>query len=160
MELNPREIKTREYLKEKGFGDRIREFKNSDITAESTAEALGVDIDRICKGLAFKAKGGSGMVVIATGKSHVDNRKFRNVMGFRPSMLQSEKVEETIGHKPGTINPFCLNDGVRLYLDLSIMKHKGETVFVGIGGEDSVAELTVDELERLTKPECWIDVTR
>jgi hypothetical protein len=39
------------------------------------------------------------------------------------------------------------------------MKHRGETVFPGIGGEDSVVELTVDELEKLSDPVCWIDVT-
>ena len=74
-------------------------------------------------------------------------------------MLPAEQTEELIGHVAGTINPFCLKDTARLYLDLSIRKHIGETVFPGIGGEDSVVELTVDELEKLSDPVCWGSVT-
>lgn len=150
----------REYLRKNGKEGSIIEFRNTDVTAESTAEALGVEADRICKGLAFRAKGGGGIVVLASGNSRVDNHLFKEVMGYRPSMIASDAVEEIIGHRAGTVNPFCLNDGVKLYLDLSIRKHLGETVFPGIGDTDSVVELTVPELERLTNFECWINVCR
>ena len=154
------ERKCREFLASKGMADRIIDFKNTDITAESTAEALGVDVDRICKGLVFKGKNGTAVVVIASGRSRVDNARFRDVFGFRPSMIPAEMTEELVGHVAGTINPFCLKDTARLYLDLSIRKHLGETVFPGIGGEDSVVELTVSELEHLSDPVCWVSVTR
>lgn len=157
--MNNAEIKCREYLSSKGFEKRIIDFINSDITAESTAAALGVDVDRICKGLAFKGKSGSAVVVIASGKSRVNNGKFREVFGFRPTMLPAEKTEELTGHIAGTINPFCLKETAKLYLDLSIRKHMNETVFPGIGGEDSVVELSVDELEQLSNPICWVNVT-
>ena len=157
--MNEAEKRCREYLASKGYADRIIDFTNSDITAESTALALDVDVDRICKGLAFKGKGGTAVVVIASGRSRVNNGKFKNVLGFRPTMLPPEQTGELIGHVAGTINPFCLRDTARLYLDMSIMKHKGETIFPGIGGEDSVVELTVEELEKLSDPVCWIDVT-
>ncbi len=157
--MNTAEAKCREFLAGKGMEDRIIDFKNTDITAESTAIALGVDVDRICKGLAFKGKGGTAVVVIASGRARVNNGKFRDVFGFRPTMLPAEQTEELVGHIAGTINPFCLKDTARLYLDLSIRKHIGETVFPGIGGEDSVVELTVDELEKLSDPVCWVNVT-
>ena len=157
--MNEAEKKCREFLREKGFEDRIIDFKNTDITAESTAIALGVDVDRICKGLVFKGKGGTAIVVIASGKSRVNNGMFKNVFGFRPTMLPAEQTEELVGHIAGTINPFCLKDTARLYIDLSVMKHKNETVFPGIGGEDSVVELTVSELEKLSDPVCWVNVT-
>ena len=157
--MNAAEAKCREFLASKGMEDRIIDFRNTDITAESTAIALGVDVDRICKGLAFKGKGGTAVVVIASGRARVNNGRFRDVFGFRPTMLPAEQTEELIGHIAGTINPFCLKDTARLYLDLSIRKHIGETVFPGIGGEDSVVELTVDELEKLSDPVCWVSVT-
>ena len=154
------EKRCREFLQAKGMSERIIDFKNTDITAESTALALDVDIDRICKGLAFKGKNGTAIVVIASGHSRVDNARFRDVFGFRPSMLSAELTEELIGHVPGTINPFCLKDTARLYLDVSIRKHMNETVFPGIGGEDSVVELSVKELEKLSDPVCWVAVTK
>lgn len=155
------ERRAREFLAKKGFANRIIDFDNTDITIESTSQAMHMnEPDRICKGLAFKAKGGGGIVVLTSGNAKVDNGKFKNVMGYRPTMIPSDQVEEIIGHKPGTINPFGLKEGARLYLDTSILKHKGQTVFPGIGGEDSVVELTIDELEKLTNPVCWISVTR
>jgi len=154
------EKRCREFLQARGMSERIIDFKNTDITAESTALALDVDIDRICKGLAFKGKNGTAIVVIASGHSRVDNARFRDVFGFRPSMLSAELTEELIGHVPGTINPFCLKDTARLYLDVSIRKHMNETVFPGIGGEDSVVELSVKELEKLSDPVCWVAVTK
>ena len=51
--MNEAEIRGRAYLESKGMSGRIIDFKNTDITAESTALALDVDVDRICKGLAF-----------------------------------------------------------------------------------------------------------
>lgn len=153
------EKRGREYLRSKGMEGRIIDFKNTDITAESTALALDVDVDRICKGLAFKGKGGTAIVIIASGRSRVNNGKFRNVFGFRPTMLPPEQTEELVGHIAGTINPFCLKDTARLYLDMSIRKHTDVTVFPGIGGEDSVVELTVKELEKLADPVSWVDVT-
>ena len=154
------EKRCREFLQARGMSERIIDFKNTDITAESTALALDVDIDRICKGLAFKGKNGTAIVVIASGHSRVDNARFRDVFGFRPSMLSAELTEELIGHVPGTINPFCLKDTARLYLDVSIRKHMNETVFQGIGGEDPVVELSVKELEKLSDPVCWVAVTK
>ncbi|MBQ6622120.1 MAG: YbaK/EbsC family protein [Mogibacterium sp.] len=154
------EKRGRAYLAEKGYADRIIDFKNTDITAESTAIALGVDVDRICKGLAFKGKNNTAIVLIASGNARVDNHRFKEAIGVRPTMLPPEKTEELIGHIAGTINPFCLKETARLYLDTSIMKHQGETVFPGLGGEDSVVELTVKELEKLADPICWVSVTK
>jgi prolyl-tRNA editing enzyme YbaK/EbsC (Cys-tRNA(Pro) deacylase) len=158
--MNEAEKRGRAYLESRGMSDRIIDFKNTDITAESTALALDVDVDRICEGLAFKGKNGNAIVIIASGHSRVDNARFRDVFGFRPSMLSPEKTEELIGHIAGTINPFCLKETAMLYLDISIRKHMNETVFPGIGGEDSVVELTVDELEKLSDPVCWVAVTK
>lgn len=87
--MNEAEERGRAYLESKGMSDRIIDFKNTDITAESTALALDVDVDRICKGLAFKGKGGTAIVVIASGKSRVNNGMFRNVFGFRPTMRKA-----------------------------------------------------------------------
>lgn len=154
------EKRGRAFLESKGMADRIIDFKNTDITAESTAEALGVDVDRICKGLVFKGRNGTAIVVIASGNSRVDNRRFSDVFGFRPSMLPAEQTEQLTGHIAGTINPFCLKDTARLYLDVSIRRHMNETVFPGIGGEDSVVELSVKELEKLADPVCWVAVTK
>lgn len=109
------EKRGREYLAARGMSDRIIDFRNTDITAESTALALDVDVDRICKGLAFKGKNGNAIVIIASGHSRVDNARFRDVFGFRPSMLSPEKTEELIGHVAGTINPFCLKETAMLY---------------------------------------------
>ncbi len=150
----------REYLKTLSLDDRIIPFKNTDVTVDSTALALNIEADRICKGLAFRGKGCDGIVVLASGNARVDNHKFKEVMGYRPSMLPPEDVERVTGHPAGTVNPFCLNEGVKLYFDLSIRRHLGETVFPGGGDENTVVELTIPELEKAADPERWIDVCK
>lgn len=149
-----------DYLKKQGYADRVIYFHNEDVTAESTADALNVEVDRICKGLAFRGKNCPAIVVLASGLARVDNHKFKEQLGVRPTMLASEQCEELIGQVAGTINPFYLNEGVRLYLDMSILKHKDKTVFPGIGDTDHVVELTIPELEKLTHPICWVNVTK
>ena len=96
--MNAAEVKCREFLASKGMEDRIIDFKNTDITAESTAAALGVDVDRICKGLAFRGEEGKAIVIITSGKSKVSNKRFKDVFGFRPSMLPADQTEELVGH--------------------------------------------------------------
>ena len=97
------EARGREYLRSKGMEDRIIDFTNTDITAESTALALDVDVDRICKGLAFKGKNGTAIVVIASGRSRVDNGSargynldFPDVIAVRDQLLPAATREQNI----------------------------------------------------------------
>ena len=71
-------------------------------------------------------------------------------------MIPSEKVEELIGHAVGGVCPFGVNDGVRVYLDVSLRRF--DTVFPACGSSNSAIEMSMDTLEKASGFTEWIDV--
>ena len=51
-----------------------------------------------------------------------------------------------------------MNAGVPVYLDESLRRF--ETVFPACGSANSAIELTLDELERFSNAESWVDVCK
>ena len=147
--------KAREYLKKYGMQDRIREFSTSSATVELAAKAIGCEPQRIAKSISLKV-GETPILVIASGDAKIDNRKYKERFGTKAKMLAFEEVEPLIGHAVGGICPFGINDGVKVYLDLSLKRF--QTVFPACGSSNSVIEVTVDELENLSSAEGWVDV--
>ena len=64
--------KVREYFKQFGIEDRIREFDVSSATVELAAVAVGVEGARIAKTLSFKI-GEDPILVVAAGDARIDN---------------------------------------------------------------------------------------
>ena len=58
-----------------------------------------------------------------------------------------------IGHAVGGVCPFAVNDGVKVYLDESLKRF--DTVFPACGSSNSAIEVTVAELEKLSKCDEW-----
>ena len=69
-----------------------------------------------------------------------------------------EEVENLIGHSVGGVCPFAINEGVGVYLDVSLKRF--DTVFPACGSSNSAIELTLDELETLSQHISYIDVCK
>ena len=149
--------KVREYFKPLGFAERIREFSVSSATVALAAEALGCDGCRIAKTLSFKVDD-RVILIVAAGDAKVDNPKYKAQFGTKAKMLSFEEAEELIGHAVGGVCPFAVNDGVEVFLDESLKRFP--TVFPACGSSNSAIELTLDELQMLSKSENWIDVCK
>ena len=63
-----------------------------------------------------------------------------------------------LGHAVGGVCPFAVNDGVEVYLDVSLKRFP--TVFPAAGSSNSAIELTCDELFRFSNARCWVDVCK
>ena len=150
--------KVREYFKQFGIEERIREFPVSSATVELAAEAVGVIPARICKTLSFL--GPEGCILVETaGDTKVDNRKFKDFFGFKAKMLSAEEVVEYTGHAIGGVCAFAIDrDDVKVYTDVSMQRF--ETVFPACGSSNSAIELTCDELHRYSGSLAWIDVCK
>ena len=149
--------KVREYLKEYGFAERIREFSVSSATVALAAEALGVDGSRIAKSLAFHA-GDHALLVVAAGDARVNNGRFKQTFGRKAKMLSFEEAAEMVGHTPGGVCPFAVNESTEIWLDESLKRF--ETVFPACGSSNSAIELTLPELEALAHPRGWVNVCK
>lgn len=149
--------KVRNYLEKFGIADRIKEFSVSSATVSLAAEAIGCEAERIAKTLAFNVNGGC-VLIVASGDAKVNNGKFKSFFGVKATMYPHDAVAAICGHAAGGVCPFALNDGVTVYLDESLKRFK--TVYPAAGSSNSVIELTLEELEKLSYYKEWIDVCK
>lgn len=149
--------RARKYLKQFGAEERIREFEDSSATVELAAKAVGVEGKRIAKTLSFWVHE-QAILIVTAGDAKIDNAKYKAKFGAKAKMLTFEEVEPTIGHKVGGVCPFGINDGIAVYLDVSLQRF--ETVFPACGSGNSAIELNLKELEQYSKAKEWVDVCK
>lgn len=149
--------KVREYFKGFGIEERILEFDVSSATVELAAEAVGCEGKRIAKTLSFLVDGNAVLVVCA-GDTKIDNPKYKAEFHTKAKMLAFEDVERLIGHAVGGVCPFAVNEGVRVFLDESLKRF--ETVYPACGSSNSAIELTLEELEKYSNAEKWVDICK
>ena len=147
----------KKYFENTELEGKVLEFPTSSATVELAADAVGTEPDRIAKTMAFLL-GNEAIVIVVSGLSRIDNKKFKAQFHTKAKMIPFAAVEEYLGHPPGGVCPFALKEGVKVYLDVSLRAH--ETVFPAAGSENSAIETTIDQLERFTSYEEWVDVCR
>ena len=146
------------YLTERGYGDRAREFTVSSATVELAAAALGCEGARIAKSLSFEVED-KPIIIVVAGDAKVDNSRYKAQFHTKAKMLTHEEAHELIGHDVGGVCPFALPEDVKVYLDVSMKRF--ETVFPAAGSSNSAVEMTCDELERYASNfAAWVDVCK
>ncbi len=149
--------KVKEYFAGLGIADKVREFDVSSATVELAAAALSCEGARIAKTMSFALTDGD-ILVVAAGDVKIDNHKFKEEFHQKAKMLPFDECEARIGHAAGGVCPFAVNDGVKVYLDVSMQRF--ETVFPAAGSSNSAIELTIPELEKYSCYEKWVDVCK
>lgn len=147
----------RDYLRAKGYEDRIRLFEVSSATVELAAVAVGTDMAHIAKSLTFMVEEKPVMIICA-GDMKIDNSKYKAYFHTKAKMLSREEVSELIGHEVGGVCPFGIKEGVSIYLDESLKRF--ETVYPACGTDNSAVELTPQELFDIVSVAQWIDVCK
>ena len=149
--------KVRGYFRALGIEEKIKEFSVSSATVALAAEALGVEEARIAKSLTFKIEDRT-ILIVAAGDAKVDNTRYKAAFGGKAKMLTAEEAVERVGHAVGGVCPFAVNQGVEVYLDVSLRRFA--TVFPAAGSASSAVELTCEELERYAQTDRWVDVCK
>ena len=127
--------KVRNYFKRAGMEHRIQEFDVSSATVELAAKALNCEPCRIAKTLSFIVSN-TPILIVTAGDAKIDNAKYKKQFGTKAKMLTPEEVPGLVGHTVGGVCPFAVNEGVRVYLDLSLKRF--ETIFPACGDRKSV----------------------
>lgn len=149
--------RVKEYFRECGIEERIQEFDVSSATVELAAAALNCEPERIAKSLSFMVKD-HAVLVAAAGDARIDNPKYKAQFGTKAKMLSPDDAKRLIGHAIGGVCPFAVNEGVQVYLDVSLKRF--DTVFPACGSSNSAIELTIPELEKYSKCVGWVDVCK
>lgn len=146
-----------DYFTQLGIAERVRVLEESSATVPLAAKALGTELARIAKTLAFKTAGGC-LLLLAAGDARVDNTRFKATFGVKAKMLTPEEALSITGHAIGGVCPFGIGEDIPVYLDASMQRF--ETVFPACGSANSAIELTLDELFRYASARAWVDVCK
>lgn len=149
--------KVKAYFNQYGMEDKVLEFTESSATVELAAKALQCEPKRIAKTLSFHV-GEQVTLVVTAGDAKIDNRKYKEYFGVKAKMLSFDEAEPLIGHAVGGVCPFAVNDGVEIYLDVSLKRF--DTVYPACGSANSAIKLTIPELETYSKLAAWVDVCK
>lgn len=150
-------VKAEEDLKKKGMLDRVIHLATSTATVAEAAEALGVEPGMIAKTLSFLQEE-KPVLILTEGTAKIDNRKYKDTFHIKAKMIPFEEVETQVGHAPGGVCPFGINENVIVYLDESLRQF--ENVYPAAGDDHSAVKLTVDELEKIAGATGWVDVCK
>ena len=149
--------KAKEWLRAKGYEDRIIIPEKSSATVAEAAAALGCKPGMIAKTLSFLVDD-QPVVILVEGSARIDNKKYRTYFGCKAKMIPADQVEELIGHDIGGVCPFGIHKGVKTYLDESLRLH--DIVYPAAGSDHSAVKLTISELEACCDEPVWIDVCK
>ena len=144
----------RRHFTDRGLKDPVFELKESGATVVLAAQAIGVQPGEIAKTISFKLKD-KFILIVASGDSKIDNKKYKNYFGEKARMLGFEEVEKVTGHPVGGVCPFGLSQELEIYLDTSLKNYK--KVYPAAGSKTNIMEIAVDEMQEVTEG-IWIDV--
>lgn len=149
--------KVRNYFKKFNIENNIIELNTSTATVKEAAESLGTEECRIAKTLSFIVEDKPILIVVA-GDAKIDNSKYKGHFHAKAKMINFEEVNNLIGHNPGGVCPFAINEGVTVYLDESLKRF--DYVYPACGSSNSAIKLTIAELEKYSNYNSWIDVCK
>ena len=147
----------KKHLKKYGLENKIMEFNVSSATVAEAAKAIKCKEEEIAKSLSFIVEN-KPILIIISGNSKIDNSKFKAEFKTKAKMVPFDDVEKYIGHAPGGVCPFGINEDVEVYLDNSIKKYK--IIYPACGSSNSVVKLTLEELEKTSNYKKWVDVCK
>ena len=141
------------YLEKAGYREHVIQLGESTATVAMAAEALGVEPGRIAKTMSF-LQGDKAVLIITEGTAKIDKDTFH----VKAKMIPFEEVENIIGHAPGGVCPFGINEGIDVYLDESLKQF--DIVYPAAGDDHSAVKLTIAELEDVSRAKGWVDVCK
>jgi len=149
--------KASEYLKEKGYGDRIIVLQESSATVQLAAQALGTEPEMICKSVSLLVND-QPLIILTEGTAKIDNHKYKAQFHAKAKMIPWDDVEGLIGHAPGGVCPFGIDESIPVYTDVSLKKF--DIVYPACGDDHSAVRLTPEELYAISNSQGWIDVCK
>ncbi len=132
----------------------VIEARSSTATVALAAAAHGIEPDRIAKTLSLRVDG-DPILVVMSGESRLDNRKFKSRFGTKAKMLGADEVLEATSHPVGGVCPFGLPRPLRVYADVSLRAF--DVVLPAAGDTHHALRIAPDRLVELTGAQ-WIDV--
>jgi Cys-tRNA(Pro) deacylase len=131
-----------------GHEPAVRRFNRETATAESSADALGVETARIVKSLVFSA-GGEPVVALVPGDRRADMKAVAAAAGVKKvRMADPGMVAEWTGFKVGAVPPVGHRKEIMILMDEGIPADG--SIYPAAGEINNAFETSFEKLQRLT----------
>jgi prolyl-tRNA editing enzyme YbaK/EbsC (Cys-tRNA(Pro) deacylase) len=110
----------RNYLAERAPDLRIVDLQEAH-TTNYISRAWNVLPAQVAKTLTLRV-GPDVKIVVTCGDSRLDNRKVKDVLGGKGSMMPGPEAAALTGHPVGGITPFCLAAPLPIFFDLQLRR--------------------------------------
>jgi prolyl-tRNA editing enzyme YbaK/EbsC (Cys-tRNA(Pro) deacylase) len=126
----------------------------SSATVAEAAATHNVAPGQIAKTICVRAND-KVLLIVTSGAARIDNKKFKNVFGVRPRMLDTEEVLSLTGHPVGGVCPFGLANALPVYCDVSLKAF--DFVVPAAGAGNAAVKIPTERMAALTKAQ-WVEV--
>ena len=128
--------------------------ETSSATVAEAASTHNVEPAQIAKTICVRA-GDKVLLIVTSGASRLDNKKFKNVFGVRPRMLGADEVLILTGHPVGGVCPFGLATALPVYCDVSLKQF--DVVVPAAGAGNAAVKIPTARMVELTGAQ-WVEV--
>jgi len=133
-----------------GAGYTVVEFDQSTHTSQEAADAIGCDVAQIAKSIIFRAaQSGRAVLVIASGRNRVDEKKIRALLGEKIERAKPEFVKEMTGYEVGGVPPVGHAQLCVVFIDQDLKAFP--TVWAAGGTGNAVFEIPFEALVSLSR---------
>lgn len=147
--------KVKNYFDGAGLGDRVVVRERIGDTVEHAAASIGCKPEHIVKTMSFIVNDVPVLIAVA-GDAKINNSKFKARFRQKATMIPAQQVETLVGHAPGAVCPFAVNESVRVFLDVSLKRF--DTIYTAGGSLNATVTLLLEELEEHSASAGWVDV--
>lgn len=149
--------KAKKYLEKYNLENEVIELKETTATVKDAANALKCEEGDIAKTLSFIVND-KPILIVTSGNYKIINSKFKQEFKTKAVMIPFNDVENLVGYAPGGVCPFGVNNGVDIYLDVSLKEH--DYIYPACGSSNSAIKLTLEQIEKIVDYKKWIDVCK
>jgi prolyl-tRNA editing enzyme YbaK/EbsC (Cys-tRNA(Pro) deacylase) len=149
VSLSPSAQKVQDALDRHGLPLQVVELPASTRTAQEAAAAIGCRVEQIAKSLVFQGKEtGRVLLVIASGKNRVDERKLEQALGEPAGKAPADLVRSATGFVIGGVPPVGHTQPLRVLIDADLLDL--EEIWAAAGTPNAVFRLLPSDLVRIT----------
>ena len=142
----------RRELERLGMRARILQFDGSTATSQLAAERVGCELGQIVKSLGFLISKTRPVLILASGDSHVDERKLAALYGVgrkKARMMTAAQCLAILGYAPGAVPPIAHRaDDLNIILDQRLSRY--EVVYAAAGSDSALFPIELETLRRVT----------
>jgi prolyl-tRNA editing enzyme YbaK/EbsC (Cys-tRNA(Pro) deacylase) len=127
----------------------VVEFDQSTHTALEAANAIGCDVAKIAKSILFRAvQTNRAILVVASGRNRVDEKKIRALLGEKIERASPEFVREMTGFEVGGVPPVAHDLPCTVFIDQDLRAFRN--VWAAGGTGNAVFEIGFEALVKIS----------